>query len=68
MSTIKSRNLSYRWGYVLTAFSLDLGLWAVVITEAVFHGIGYGLIYAQSIGGVLKVKTWLTKINKLSGK
>ena len=42
-------------GYALTALALDVNFALVVVTMGVGHGLGFGLIYAQIIGTILKV-------------
>ena len=36
----------------MTYFSIDYGIYAVVITLSVSHGIGFSLMYAQAIGAI----------------
>ena len=38
----------------MTYFSIDYGIYAVALTLSVSHGIGFSLMYAQSIGSVIK--------------
>ena len=38
----------------MTYFSIDYGIYAVVITLSVSHGVGFSLMYAQAIGAVIK--------------
>ena len=47
--------MSNRFGYMLTALTLDVGIGCVVLSMGVTHGISYGMVYASTIGGVLKV-------------
>ena len=36
----------------MTYFTIDYGIYAVVITLSVSHGVGFSLMYAQAIGTV----------------
>ena len=36
----------------MTYFSIDYGIYAVVITLSVSHGVGFSLMYAQAIGAI----------------
>ena len=48
---------SFRGSITLTYFTVDLGLTAVVLSISISHGIAFSLMYAQSIGCVIKVST-----------
>ena len=37
----------------MTYFTIDYGIYAVVITLSVSHGVGFSLMYAQAIGTVI---------------
>ena len=36
----------------MTYFSINYGIYAVVITLSVSHGVGFSLMYAQAIGAI----------------
>ena len=46
---------SFRGSITLTYFTVDLGLTAIVLSISISHGIAFSLMYAQSIGCVIKV-------------
>ena len=48
---------------MMTYFSIEYGIIPVVITLSIAHGIGFTLIYAQTVGSVIK---WF--IGNRSGK
>ena len=37
----------------MTYFTIDYGIYAVVLTLSVSHGVGFSLMYAQAIGTVI---------------
>ena len=37
----------------MTYFSINYGIYAVVMTLSVSHGVGFSLMYAQAIGAVI---------------
>ena len=39
---------------MLTYFSIEYGIIPVVITLSISHGIGFTLMYAQTVGSVIK--------------
>ena len=45
----------------MTYFALDHGLVAVVFSLSISHGLGFSLIYAQTIGTVIK---WFLRGNQ----
>ena len=44
----------FRGCITMTYFSINFGIYAVVITLSVSHGVGFSLMYAQAIGAVIK--------------
>ena len=44
----------YRGSITLTYFSIEHGIFPVILSLSISHGIGFSLIYAQAIGSVIK--------------
>ena len=49
------KEFSYSGSILLTYFTVDMGLTAIVLSISISHGIAFSLMYAQSIGCVIKV-------------
>ena len=49
----------------MTYFSIGYGIYPVVLTLSVSHGVGFSMMYAQTIGAVIKWFIGNRKGNKI---